>query len=411
MMTTQANVRHFPFLPEAELLVWCARTELTDELKTGIRERVQAALKWSALLDMAHCHGVVPLLYRNLSAVASDLVPEELLAQLRKRTQAGALLNRSLAQELIGLCEAFAAHGVPVMPIKGVTLAVSAYGDLALRDFTDLDLLVPQGSLRAAQAILLSQGYEKRSSHDRPREPWHDGGPYHVFIKRRALSRVDLQWVMAYQHFVFRLDRREFWQHQIAVPFENKMIQGLAPEHLLIVLCVHGTKHAWEHLKWVCDVAELLRAHPGLDWERCLTSATNWHCRRMLHMGLSLAHLVLDAPLPEMVLARLEDDLDVQALSHRMPANLLSDQGEGVTEEQGGALYFSLKDSWWDRWWCALLLCRSHSDIATTPPSWFRWRRSLPFLASAIIPAHRAMQHILSPTIRGAISRWLPHGG
>jgi len=411
MITKQANIRHFPLLPEAELLVWCARTELTDDLKTRIKQRVQTSLKWSGLLNMAHCHGVVPLLYRNLSAVASDIVPEEPLAQLRKRTQAGALLNRSLAQELIVLCEAFAAHGVPVIPIKGVTLAVSAYGDLALRDFTDLDLLIPQGSLQAAKTVLFSQGYEKGASHDRPREPRHDDGPYHVFIKKCALSRVDLQWVMAHQHFAFGLDRHELWQHQIAVPFENKMIQGLAPEHLLIVLCVHGTKHAWEHLKWVCDVAELLRAHPGLDWERCLASATKWRCRRMLYMGLSLAHLVLGAPLPEMVLARFEDDLDVQTLSHRMPANLLSDQGEGVTEEQGGALYFSLKDSWWDRWWCGLLLCRSHSQVATTPPSWFRWRRSLPFLANAIIPVHRAMQHILSPTIRGAISRWVPHGG
>jgi hypothetical protein len=410
MMTTQAN-RHCFLLREAELLVWCARTELTDDLKTRIRQRVQASLRWSVLLDMAHCHGVVPLLYRNLSTVASDLVPEEPLAQLRKRAQVGALLNRSLAQELIVLCKAFQVCGVPVIPIKGATLAVLAYGDLSLRDFTDLDLLVPQGSVAEAQAVLLSHGYEKRAPPDRPHELKHDDGPYHVFIKRGTLSRVDIQWVMAHQHFTFRLDRPEFWQHQISFSFESKTIQSLAVEDLLIVLCVHGTKHAWEYLKWVCDVAEILRAHPDLDWERCLISASNWHCQRMLYMGLSLAHLVLDAPLPEAVLARLQDDSDVRALSYRMPASLLSDNQEGVTEEQGGALYFSLKDSWWDRWWCGLLLCRGHSHVATNPPSWFRWRRSLPFLASAIIPAHRAMQHIISPTIRGAISRWVPHSG
>lgn len=411
MMTTQANARHCPLLPEAELMIWCTRTVITDDLKLRIRQRVQKALDWSMVLEMAMYHGVVPLLYRSLSTVALDLVPAHSLGRLRQKAQVGALLNRSLAQELIVLCEAFQARGVPVIPIKGATLAVLAYGDLSLRDFTDLDLLVPQGSIPEAQAVLLSHGYEKRASSDRPHELKHDDGPYHVLIKRRTLSRVDLQWVMAHRHFTFRLDRPEFWQHQISVSFEGKTIQSLAVEDLLIVLCVHGTKHAWECLKWVCDVAELLRAHPGLDWERCLISASNWHCRRMLYMGLSLARFVLDAPLPEAVLARLEDDSDVRALSHRMPASLLADNGQGVTEEQGGALYFSLKDSWWDRWWFGLLLCRTHSHLATTPPAWFRWRRSLPCIASAIIPAHRAMQHLLSPTIRRAINRRLLHGG
>ncbi len=32
--------RQLPLLPEAELLVWCARTDITDELKQRIRKRV-----------------------------------------------------------------------------------------------------------------------------------------------------------------------------------------------------------------------------------------------------------------------------------------------------------------------------------------------------------------------------------
>jgi hypothetical protein len=98
-------------------------------------------------------------------------------------------------------------------------------------------------------------------------------------------------------------------------------------------------------------------------------------------------------------------------LSHRMPASLLTNFQDGVNEEQAGALYFSLKDSWWERWWFGLLLCRAHSNLATNPPSWFRWQNSLPRLANIIIPIHRAMKHLLSPTVRGAINRWVPHNG
>ena len=408
MMTT---TRQFLLRPESELLVWCARTVVTDVLKERIRQRVQGPLDWGDVLDLARYHGVGPLLYRNLSTLCSDLVPAESLNQLRQRTQAGALLNRLLVQELVVLCEAFAAHGVPVMPIKGATLASSAYGDLTLRDFSDMDLIVSKGSIAEAQAILLAQGYERKDPSSDPGETDHEEGPYHVFIKKRTLFRVDLQWVMAGEHFAFQLDRPEFWQRRTAVPLANKTVQGLTPEDLLIVLCVHGSKHAWDALKWVCDVAELLRAHDQLDWGRIFSNASTWRCRRLVSMGLSLAHLVLDAPLPETVVARLSADSDVQMLSHRMPSTLLADHRAGVNEAHAAALYFSLKDSWWERWWFGMILCRGQSPMVLTPPVWFRWRTSLPRLARLVLPLHRTMRNLFPSTIRGAINRWIEHGG
>ena len=52
---------------ESELLVWCARTVVTDELKARIRQRVQAPLDWqssSTWLDIMVwapcCIGICP---------------------------------------------------------------------------------------------------------------------------------------------------------------------------------------------------------------------------------------------------------------------------------------------------------------------------------------------------------------
>ncbi|MDH4371653.1 MAG: nucleotidyltransferase family protein, partial [Nitrospira sp.] len=406
-MTAPPMARQFPLALEAELLVWCARTGLTDDLRSRIGRRVQESLDWSALLQMAEYHGVSPLLYRSLRTLTPDLVSLEPMTYLRQKTQAGALLNRSLAHELINVYEAFQARGIPVIPIKGATLSVLAYGDLALRDFTDLDLLVPQTALTEAQAVLRSQGYERNSSASKRAEGQHEEGPYHVFIKKRPISRVDLQWVMAHQHFSFRLDRPEFWQDRTPVTLGSKTILGLSPEIQLIVLCVHGSKHAWELLKWVCDVAELVRSHPHLDWNQILVHASNWQCQRMVYLGLAVAHLLLETPLPAAVLERLEADVEVMALAHRMPAGLLSDAYEGITEEQAGALYFSVKDSWWERWRLGLLLCRSHSPMAMTPPSWCHGRLPLSCLARIMVPLHREVKRLLSPRIRAAINRWV----
>ncbi len=402
------SVRQFPWKLEAELLVWCARTSMSEALQTRIRQRVMEPLDWSVLLHLAGYHGVFPLLYRNLSALCSDLVPADMLARLRQKTQAGALLNHSLAQELGIVCEAFGKQGVPVIPIKGATLALSAYGDLTLRDFSDMDLLIPKRAIEEARAILLTQGYEQKAP---ARESDHDEGPYHVFVKKRTLFRVDLQWVMAHEHFTFHLDRPEFWAQRMPVRLGNKMVQGLAPEDLLIVLCVHGSKHAWEQLKWVCDVAELLRSHPDLDWERIFSNASIWGCRRLLCIGLSLAHLVLDAPLPEGVRARYSDDIHIHMFSERMPATLLADPREGVHEKHAVALYFALKDSWWEQWRFGLVLCRDESPMVMSPPAWLHSRHSLVYVSRLIRPFQWAVRCLIPAPIRAALNRWVEHGG
>ena len=400
--------RQFSWRREAELLVWCARISMPEELKTCIRQRAMEPLDWSVLLNLAGYHGVLPLLYRNVSALCSNLVPADTLARLRQKTQAGALLNRSLAHELGKVCEAFDMQGVPVIPIKGATLAVSAYDDVTLRDFSDMDLLIPERAMGEARAILLAQGYEQK---DPATESDHEEGPYHVFIKKRTLFRVDLQWVMAHQHFMFHLDRPEFWAQRRPVILGNTVVQGLAPEDLLIVLCVHGSKHAWEQLKWVCDVAELLRSHPDLDWERIFSNASAWGCRRLICIGLSLAHHVLDAPLSEGVRARYSGDMDVEMFSERMPATLLADPREGVHEEQAVAFYFALKDSWWEQWRFGLVLCRDESSMVKSPPAWLHSRRSLTYVSRLIRPFQWAVRSLVPAPIRGALNRWVEHGG
>ncbi|SPP66706.1 nucleotidyltransferase domain-containing protein [Nitrospira lenta] len=408
---TMTAARQFPWSPEAELLIWCARTCVTEELRAQICARVQEPLDWGLILDLAAYHGVLPLLYRSLSTSCPALVPAEILTKLRQKTQACALLNRSLAQELGRLCDAFAADHVPVVPIKGATLALSAYGDLALRDFSDLDLLIPESAIGAAQAVLYAQGYERKDPSTDPAEAEHEEGPYHVFVKKRSLFRVDLQWIMAHQHFAFHMDRPEFWAHRSPVMLGNSTVHALAPEELLILLCVHGSKHAWELLKWVCDVAEVLRSHPGLDWERIFSHAEAWRCQRLVYIGLALAQRVLDAPIPEAVRARYSADADIRMFSERMPASLLASPRNGISEEQAAAFYFMLKDTWWERWRFGLVLCRDGASVVANPPSWFSQGRGLARLSHLVRPCQQAVRNLVPSSIRGALNRWVEHGG
>ena len=185
-------------------------------------------------------------------------------------------------------------------------------------------------------------------------------------------------------------------------------VQGLCPEDLLILLCVHGSKHAWEQLKWVCDVAELVRRRPALDWSRVLFQSNEWHCRRMVLLGLAMAHSLFDTVLPRMVLHEIQTDADIPGLIRRMPKQLLKHPGDGIDEDCADALYLMIKDSSWEQWKLGVVLCRAEADVITRLLPWFQFQRKLRVLAACLKPLHQVMaKWILSVRMREMIVRWL----
>src|SRR5436190_1015503 len=79
-------------------------------------------------------------------------------------------------------------------------------------------------------------------------------------------------------------------------------ILWLSPECILLLLCLHGSAHKWEMLKWVLDIAEMLRACPDLDWGKVTNEARRTGSERMVAVGLVLARDLLGAVIPQRAL-------------------------------------------------------------------------------------------------------------
>jgi hypothetical protein len=69
---------------------------------------------------------------------------------------------------------------------------------------------------------------------------------------------------------------------------------------LLVYLCLHGAKHAFERIEWICDIDRLIRACE-VDWNHTVTLAEQSHSKRSFYLGLSLAHTLFRTPLPEVL--------------------------------------------------------------------------------------------------------------
>jgi hypothetical protein len=124
-----------------ELLLYCAQTPIDSEIAERIRTLLQQDIDWAYLIQTAAQHGVMPLLYQSLNTTCPEAVPKANLAQLRNYFHTNAQRNLFLTKELLKLLTLFETHSIPAIPFKGPVLAVSAYGNLSLRQISDLDIL------------------------------------------------------------------------------------------------------------------------------------------------------------------------------------------------------------------------------------------------------------------------------
>jgi hypothetical protein len=57
------------------------------------------------------------------------------------------------------------------------------------------------------------------------------------------------------------LDPKSLWERLEPIDLVGTAVLGLPLEDVLLFLCLHGFKHGWERVGWICDVTELLRVH------------------------------------------------------------------------------------------------------------------------------------------------------
>lgn len=310
--------------PENQLLVCCARTSVAPHVAQKIRHLLAEPLDWNFILAEAHEHSIFPLLDRQLRNVAPDLVPAASAERLRIETRANAVRCLAFSAELIRIMDAFDSRGIPAIPYKGSVIAAQAYGDITLREFEDLDIVLRQRDLEDAHDAIQALGYEPRFPwiHTRSAQASLIPGEYNYSSAERR-TMLELHTELTLRHFPSKPDLDDFLRRTVRVGVGGHPVRTFSPEDALVVLCVHGAKDFWQKLIWVADIAELVRSYPQLDWNQVAQRAGELRAQRMLHFGLALARDLLDAKLPPEVVARVEADPSVAPLVARVKQNLL----------------------------------------------------------------------------------------
>jgi hypothetical protein len=318
--------------PEIELVLCCARSRIDDKYAERIKSLVEQDLDWPCLIQTAARHGVSPLLYKHLKSICQEAIPTAALEKLHQLFQITTQRNMLLAGELVRVLSQLGDQGIVAVPYKGPVLADLLYANIALRPSCDLDILVLQQDVLRVKEFLIALGYQPKLKMTSAQEmAYLESKTEHTYDfchPSRAVT-IELHWRIEPKYSTV-IEPQDFWHKLELTSFAGTTIANLPLEDWLPILCVHASRHIWERLVWLCDVAELLQACPDIDWQKVMRQAHQLGYKRILLVGLCLAHRLLAADLPPEIAREIAADRQVELLASRVYHNIV----QGIDSDQ-----------------------------------------------------------------------------
>jgi hypothetical protein len=314
-----------------DLLLWCARQATTGNAGAAPLAAMGRE-DWSAFLRATLDHSSLPIAWRALEPM-NGLLPAEIAADMQTAFDANAIRNLRLAGDLVTVVRGLERHGVEAVTWKGAILAERAYGDLRMRQFFDIDLLVRNRDLAEARAALEEQGFHVLLPVTQEQLDAYVSHMGELEMVRESDGLwVELHTAIVPSYFSVGRSSESLWSRNVSWRVARAPLTALDPVDEMEALAIHGSKHRFERLAWIIDIAMMARLLDEADWRRLLRGARDHGTLRMVRLSLLLAESVCGLSIPASIAADVRGDR-VAARLARMAHGSLFDPRPGRMDE------------------------------------------------------------------------------
>jgi len=375
---------------EIQVLLKSCCLDPDESTLSDIKCLLKQGVDWNALIEMAVWHQVSPLLRRTLLSFADENVPPVISIALRVNYEGWQEHTDNLWAEQMKILTLFSDNAVSCLPIKGPIIGKKIYGDMALRPFGDLDFLIKPSDVDVVLEVLATLDYKLDDGLSQAQAvAFRKCANQYRIPRKDARVWIEPHWQLPQQVFAVDFDIERMWQRSRMQEVDGIGVRRADPIDELLILCIHGFTERWRNLKWVCDVAEFIRAHPDLDWEQLYSEARAAGCLRILRLGLCLSRDLLDAPVSEC--AKLDEDRVLDHLVKDATTLMFETKAGHVTLWTPNWFHFRSRERWSDR---ARYVMRS---LFATRPAVIGWVDFPPWLSWAYAPLRQVHDYILLP--------------
>ena len=235
--------------PEDRLLAACAQLDFGEAELAVVAELSQAdGIRWERIYQTARIHGVVPLVFRNLTVLDPADLPftNGVGDQFRQGFVDNLVAKRHLREGLWKVLRFFNEKQLDVMLIKGAALDLFGNGYGRYTVSRDVDLII-RAHYQQLREELLMELDEMNSGF--PLE--YDFYSHHDIDMNGALP----------------IDWDRIWADAIPVRHAGRNFYIMSPEDALITACINACRKRYFNLKALCAIDALLRDGAAFRWD------------------------------------------------------------------------------------------------------------------------------------------------
>lgn len=246
-------------------------------------------------------HRVGPLLFAatdkaaNAEPAARDTLQKNFIVN-----QTRGLAKQAATGQLVQI---FEAERLPIILMKGATLASQLYEKPPLRQAKDVDALVDPAHAQRAIALMHQHGYAHKSG---------NGSRSRGQNQAKQLQLMDINKDVTFADPVhgvlIELHQRLLWIEpagftaQFLTSFEGGQTSAMQSPSIqsasyALYLIIHGATTNWQRLKWLCDLTLLLRKMERQTSEEMFILARQFDCASAVIASCTLAEEIFPGTL------------------------------------------------------------------------------------------------------------------
>ncbi len=257
-------------------------------------------IDWELLYLYADSHSVKPQLAVLISMIRTDLVPNDFRKKVADASRQNLVDQLDHLKEFFRVMRRLAGEGVAVVPFKGFWLAEKYYGNLALRESDDIDILVRFEDQLRIRRVMPETGYLVGAPYLKEIDKRGCEFNYGLYSGGRCISHLEFHWRMAPSGFGLDITLDDLESQVVSCEIQGQPLDAFSPcATLLLTVMHHGGKDAFVKLKQVYDIAMILRRGEEIDWQWLFAEARRFRCLNLLGVAAELASVVCGVAVPE----------------------------------------------------------------------------------------------------------------
>lgn|GEM_PF-6171319 len=250
-----------------------------------MQQHILEGLDWARVQKIAVCQGVLPLVFKWVKEHAADRIPEREFLAMSGTNSLYRQRSERLSHTLVDLSALFSAKGIEHIAFKGPVLSQQAYGDFAMRQYFDLDLMIGFKDFSSVYDALRQQGFRPEFTLNAEDQKWMLKNE-HQFSFFKDQVHLEIHWRLVLKRWLRDEQHDRFlWENRQLMNLAGGTVTTFSPEGAFLAHCIHAAKHGWQPFKNIADMVYLLTNNLDLDHEKIISLAERFQQKRQMIMG------------------------------------------------------------------------------------------------------------------------------